>query len=307
MWILLSLTGALFQSVTGAINKRNLDISKSAINIIAFINYFFAGICLAIFFYFQTGQVFPEIKNHLNFWYGILITVPFNVIGAYFGYRALQLAEYNYVAPWLTLSTILIVIPSFLLLHELPTTLGLIGIAIVVSGAILMDYKKRRCIDDDKDEKELRQRRNKIKLYILIIGICYTITPVGMKMAILESSPVFVAVVAHLAIALTFLMIIFLFERRKFRHIFSHLDINEKYLFFALALIAGAGYAIANGSINIALGLQQTAMVMGVKRVAPVFAFFIGYIFLRERRDAKKKLLATILIVIGTILLAVFK
>jgi len=306
MWILLSSIGALFQSVTGAINKRNIDVSKNAINIIAFINYFFAGLLLAVFFYLQTGQIFPEIRNHLNFWYGMLIAVPFNVLGAYYGYKALQVAEYNYVAPWLAFTSLFIVVPAFFLLKEVPTPLSFIGIIIVVSGAVLIDYRKKRK-DLSIEEEGIRKRRNKAKLYMVIVGICYTLTPVGMKMAILESSAIFVAVIAHLSIALTFLLIIILFERKKFKTIIAHLTPSEKKLFIILALTAGAGYAIANGSINVALGQQQASLVMSVKRIAPMFSFFIGYIFLHEIRDAKKKLFATALMVVGTILITIFK
>ena len=306
MWIILSIVGAFFQSVTGAINKRNVDISKSAINIIAFVNYFFAGILLAVFLYFQTGHIFPEIRNHLNFWYGMLITVPFNVIGAYFGYKALQVAEYNYVAPWLAFTSLFTVIPAFFLLGEVPSLHSFLGIILVVLGAVMIDFKKRRK-NLSTEEKELQKRRDRAKLYIIIVGICYTLTPVGMKMAILESSAIFVAVIAHISIAIMFLVIILIFERKKVGTIFSHLTFNDKRLFFILALIAGAGYAIANGSINVALGMQQASLVMAIKRISPMFAFFIGYIFLGERLDAKRKLLATILIVIGTIVFAIFK
>jgi drug/metabolite transporter (DMT)-like permease len=306
MWIILSITGALFQSVTGAINKRNIDVSRSAINIIAFINYFFAGLLLAIFFYFQTGQIFPEIKNHLNFWYGMLITVPFNVLGAYFGYKALQVAEYNYVAPWLAFTSLFIIIPAFFLLKEVPTILSFIGILIVISGAVIMDYRKK-IKNPSVEEKELRARRNKAKLYMVVVGICYTLTPVGMKMSILESSAIFVAIVAHLSIALTFLLIILAFEWKKSKRILNHLTGKEKKIFFILALVAGAGYALANGSINVALESQQASLVMSIKRIAPMFSFFIGYIFLHETRDAKKKIFATVLMVIGTILITIFK
>lgn len=306
MWIFLSTLGALFQSVTGAINKRNIEVSKRAINIIAFINYFFAGILLAVFFYFQTGQILPEIRNHANFWHGILITVPFNVLGAYFGYKALQVAEYNYVAPWLAFTSLFIVIPSYFLLKEIPAPLSFIGIIIVLSGAVMMDFRKKRN-DLSTEEKTLVKNKNKAKLYMIVVGICYTLTPIGMKMAILESSAIFVAVIAHISIALTFLFIIIIFERKKISAIFSHLSSSEKKLFLILALTAGAGYAIANGSINVALGQQQASLVMSVKRIAPMFSFFIGYIFLNETRDAKKKIFATILMVAGTILITLFK
>jgi drug/metabolite transporter (DMT)-like permease len=306
MWILLSTLGALFQSITGAINKRNIDVSKRAINIIAFINYFFAGILLAVFFYFQTGQFLPEIKNHTNFWYGILITVPFNVIGAYFGYKALQVAEYNYVAPWLAFTSLFIVIPSYFLLGEIPSPLSFIGIIIVLSGAVMIDFRKRGK-NLNTEEKNLIKNKNKAKLYMIVVGICYTLTPVGMKMAILESSAIFVAVVAHISIALTFLLIIIIFERKKVYDILGHLSDTDKKLFFVLALTAGAGYAIANGSINVALGEQQASLVMSVKRIAPMFSFFIGYLFLNETQDAKKKIFATILMVTGTILITLFK
>lgn len=306
MWILLSATGALFQSVTGAINKRNLDVSRSSVSLVAFINYFFGSVVLVVFALWQTGHFIPQINFGANFWYGILIASSTTVIGAYFGYRALNLAEFNYISPWLTLTSLIVVVPSFLLLREIPSSPAVVGIIIIVFGALLIDYKKKH-VSMSADEELIHARNRKAKSYLIIIGIAYSISPVGMKMATLESSPIFVVVVVQLAVALSFLFAIFAYERKKIVSTIINLSARDKKIFFATALTAGVGYAISNGTVNTALTMANVSSVMAIKRIAPVFSFFIGYFFLREKRNARRKLIATILMVAGTILITIFK
>lgn len=292
--------------MSGALNKKNLEVSRSALNLIAFINYFTASLILAIFLYFQHGSLISEVGNYSYFWTGIVIVAIFNTLGAYYGYRAIHLAEFNYISPWLAATSIIIIIPSFLILGEKINSAGFLGIILVVAGAFLIDFKKRT---ENQSEKERIRRtiNNKAKVYALIMGVCYTITPVGMKMAIIESSPIFVAVLAHLSIALCFLVIILLFQRKNIFGEVKVLSGGGKKIFYGTALAAGLGYAISNGSVNVALAIAPVSLVMAVKRIAPVFSFFIGYLFFKEKNDARKKFMATILIAAGVIIVAIFR
>ncbi len=306
MWIFLSSLGALFQSVNAAVTKRNLLVSRNALNLIAFINYSTAGIILTVILFFQEKSFIPEILNMQSFLLGILIVAVFNTTGTYFGYRALHVADFNYVSPWMALTSILIVVPSFFMLGELPSLAGLLGIMLVVIGAIIIDYRRKNGIVN-ADEAARRHINKKAKIFVLIMGVCFTMSPVGMKMAIDVSSPMFVAVILHFAIAIPFLIIILLFQREKIFSEIKTLGKKNKNIFYLTAFGAGVGYAIANGSISLAMGLAPVTLVMALKRIAPIFSFFIGYVFFREKDSAKKKLIATLLMVAGAILVSVFK
>lgn len=306
MWILLSTIGALFQSVNAAITKRNLLVSRNALNLIAFINYFTAGIILTAILLFQEKSFIPEILNMRSFLLGILIVAIFNTTGTYFGYRALHVADFNYVSPWMALTSIFIVVPSFFMLGELPSLAGFLGIILVVVGAIIIDYRRKNGTISAA-EAARRHINKKAKLFVIVMGICFTMSPVGMKMAIDVSSPMFVAAILHFAIALPFLIIILLFQRGKIFSEIRMLGAKDKKIFFSTALGAGVGYAAANGSISLAMGLAPVVLIMAIKRIAPIFSFFIGYVFFREKNEAKKKLLATLLMVAGAILVSVFR
>lgn len=306
MWALLSAIGAFFQSITGALNKKNLQVSKSAINIIAFINYSVAGMLLFILLFFLTGKPVPDMGNVYNFWKGILLAVPFSVVAASLGYRALRIAEYNYISPWLALTSLIIIIPSFLFLGETPSLMGTVGIAVVVAGAVIMDYRKKKT-DYTEEEKEIVRNNRKAKIYILIVGICFSISPIGMRIAVLESSGLFAAAVVHISMALIFLFLLVLNDRQKIISIFDNMKKRDKKTFAATALSAGLSMAMANGSVFVAIGMAQAPLVIGIKRIAPVFSFFIGYIFFKEKSNARKKLLATLLMAAGAILITIFR
>lgn len=307
MWILLSTIGALFQSVTGAVNKRNLGVVKHGINFIALINYFTAGILLLMLSVFETHLVIPEIRNSMHFWEGILINVPLSVVAAIFGYKALQIGEYNYISPWLAFTSLFTIIPSFIFFREVPTLASTLGILIVIAGAVMMEYKKKRKDAMTKDEEVQHKNNRKALMYIIVVGICFSVTPIGMRMAVLESSGIFVASVVHLSMALTFIALIIFLDKKRFFAEFKSLHLSDKKIFASTALSAGLSMALANGSIYVAIGMAQAPLVMAVKRIAPMFSFFIGYLIFKETSHARRKLAATVLMVAGTILIAVFK
>ena len=306
MWIILASIGALFQSILGAINKRNLGIVRGGINVIALVNYFTAGMALFFLSFFETGLFIPEIRNDFYFWEGIFINVPLSIVAAIFGYKALRIGEYNYISPWLAFTSLFIIIPSAVFLKEVPSPLGMVGIVIVILGAIIMGYRKKR-IDLTEDEEKRHQNNRKALGYLFIVGICFSISPIGMRIAVLESTGIFVAAIVHLAMALTFLVFVLVFDRKKFPIAFRELDLADRKVFILTALSAGIVMAIANGSVYVAIGMMQAPLVMAVKRIAPIFSFFIGYLLFKETIHAKRKLVATALMVIGTILITIFK
>ena len=171
-----------------AITKRILQ-SKGLNNFIAFSSFIFGGFLLGAVFYFQNGNLVFEINDAGRFWQGILFGVSFNVLAVYFLYKALSLADLSYLMPFMVLTSIFIIIPAIFILKEIPSVTGTVGIFIVVAGAILMEFKKRRSADEKPNDYENKKKSNSRGLvYFLVTAACYVVTSVYIKVAVIESS-----------------------------------------------------------------------------------------------------------------------
>jgi drug/metabolite transporter (DMT)-like permease len=327
LWVSLSIAGALFQAVSWAMNYKNLNQIKEVQNgkaIIGFFNYAAATIVITLYAFLTKGLSF-EIKDHFEFWKGIAIAMPFNVLGVVIGYRAMQLAEYSFVTPWVTLTTLFTVVTAYVGLEEIPTGGSLVGMVFIVAGALLISFKKKSKKILSESEELQRKNMRLATIYVIIVGIAFSISPIGTKIAVQQSSPMLVVIFTQLILAILFLIMPFaLFVSRKSYNVlknekevsrkkinFSDLIASFKKLIFKknflkIALLTGIAMAIANGSIYTALQWGSVSYVMALKRLNPLFAFLIAYFIFKERKNVKRKLLATALMVAGAVLIGIF-
>jgi uncharacterized membrane protein len=299
LWIILAFNAALFQAFGAAIKKKSLQVSGMN-NIIGFISFLTAGIIFGAFFFAKTGRVVPHLSLTPDFYVAMALYAGLNIVASWSMYRALDLAEFNHLMPFITLTNLLIVIPPISLLYEKPSLLGLVGIAVIVIGALLMDLRKNDIVSV---ENELRTKNNhKGMLYFLGTAACYTITPTVAKITVLHSSVLFASFLVHILIGLGFLVMLLLAkEQQKMKELFIQ---SEKRWLLIGIILAGFAVALQNGSLNWALSLAPVASVMALYRTMPFFAFLIGIAYFKERTDLKRKILATAIMVAGAVIVA---
>lgn len=302
MWVLYSLLGAFFQATEMAVKKKALQ-TRGMNNFIAFAAFLFVGLLFGIFLFFQNSG-FAAGSLSAKFWISISSAVAVNVVATYFLYKALDLADLSYLMPFMTLTSLTVIIPPALLFKEFPSASGFLGIAVIVLGAVLMDYKKSRKTEEETS-KHIQNR--KALTYFLVTAICYTLSPALTKLAVIESSPLFATFLIHLLMGIAFgFFILLLGETDRIRNVFRDFNSSEKRYFIFTLFLAGISIAIANLSINYAYKFQDVAYVMAIKRIMPLFAFLIGIFYFKERMDIPKKIAATALMIIGAIVITIF-
>lgn len=327
LWVSLSIAGALAQAISWAMNYKNLNQIKDVQNgkaIIGFFNYTAATIAITLYAFLTKGLSF-EIKDHFEFWKGIAIAMPFNALGVVIGYRAMQLAEYSFVTPWVTLTTLFTVVTAYVGLGEIPTGGSLVGMVLIVAGALLISFKKKSKRILSESEQLQRKNMRLATFYVIIVGIAFSISLIGTKIAVQQSSPLLVVVFMQFILAILFLGMPFVLfvskksysvlknessARRKKISFAELLDSFKKLIakknFLKIALLTGIAMSIANGSIYTALQWGSVSYVMALKRLNPMFAFLIAYFIFKEHKDVKKKLVATGLMVVGAVLIGIF-
>ena len=301
MWIVYSLIGAAGQAIQTAIKKQSLQVSGMN-NVIGFVSFLVAGLALWILYIAETGSFWWESDLSARFWQGMLWYAGVNVLAFYFAYRALDLAEFSYLMPYMTLTSITMIFPAMIFLGEYPSVSDYFGIIFVVWGAILMNYKSKKNVSDAEARITVeREKKNRKGLwFFLITALCFTVAPTAAKVSIQESSVIFASFVVHILIGAGFLFLVFLFkEKKQLQKVFS--DKVPKHFLFWIC-IAGLVIALENGAINTALAQSDVASVMAIKRLMPFFAFLIAFFYFKERTEIPKKLIATALMVTGTVL-----
>ncbi|MCI0564007.1 MAG: DMT family transporter, partial [Nitrososphaera sp.] len=168
MWFWLSLSGAFFQAVQMAIKKKALQVGGMN-NAIAFVTFLFAGVLFGAVLFLESGTLEFSVRDAERFWNGTLWTIALNAVAVYFLYRALEVAELSYLMPYMTLTSLTIAIPPIFLFHEFPSLQELIGIAVVVAGAIVMEKRS----DAKREDNETRGENRKGLLYFLVTALCY--------------------------------------------------------------------------------------------------------------------------------------
>ncbi len=300
-WILYALLGSFFQAMEMAVKKKALQVSGLN-NFIAFLAYLLAGSFLGILFLLTFNDE-VLVGNFFNFANGIFWTVVLNILAIFFLYKALDLSELSYLMPFFSLISLTVIIPSIFLFQEIPSGSVLVGILIVIVGAVLIDYKK---ISTSQKDLEQMGKNRQAKIYFLLVAICWTFSTPMTKLAVLEASPILVSAIVSILISVSFIILIYVFrENRIIGKTLLDFKSSERRDFFLAVTLAGLAIAVSVASINIALQSGQVSSVIAIKRIMPVFAFFIGYFYFKEKDDLVKKIIATLLMVAGAIIIGI--
>lgn len=294
-WIALSILGAFFQALGAAMKKKTLQ-TPGMNNVIGFVAFIVAGLIFGLVYFLKTGELwYPDLSE--KFWWGMMWYAGLNILAVWFMYRALDIAEFNYLMPFMTLTTLFVAIPPMFILGEIPTIASVFGMALIVFGVLYLNYQPNK----NGQDKERRRKNFKGITYFIATAICYTIAPTYAKVTVTESSILFASFVVHILIGLGFLIMILLFrETGKLAGLL--IDPELRKLFVAIFL-AGVVIVLENGSINAALSESSVAYVFALKRLMPFFAFLLGYFYFKEKTDLKKKAIATALMVAGAVLI----
>ncbi|EKD46411.1 MAG: Drug/Metabolite Transporter (DMT) Superfamily [uncultured bacterium] len=309
-WILFAFLGAMFQAVESAIKKKALQ-TKGMNNVVAFVAYLTAGISFALMYFLKDGTLLSANNLSGTFWGSLAFLVVLNIIGVWFAYKALDLAELSYLMPFMTLTSLSLIIPPMILLGEFPSRTSLLGIVVVVIGAISMEWKRGKHLSLEDLERNKNNRKG--VLFFLGTALCYTFTPALAKVTIVESGSVlFASYVTHLLMAMGFVLWIFfmpIVERKKesLKIIMQNLTGSGARNFLLASIFAGIAIAISNGAINYALQFESVSSVFAIKRTMPLFAFMIGVFYFKEKRNLKQKIVATLIMVAGAIIITFSK
>lgn len=283
-WVFYALMAAFTLATADAISKKAM--SRTDELVIAWVR---QGYSLP---FLSLSLLFIEIP-HLDrtFYLTLLIIVPLEVTAIILYIKAIRLSPLSLSVPFMALSPVFIIVIAFFMLGELPDKSGLAGIFLIAAGAYILNVSAT----SEGFLGPLRAiKREKGSVLMIIVAIIYSVTSTVGKIAIQHSSPVFFGF--FYPVILTIVFSIILSIKGDIRKVTSR-----------PVLFLGIGFFIAIMVLShfIAISMTDVAYMISVKRTSLIFSVIYGR-FLFGEKNTGERLLGSVIMVAGVILITVF-
>ncbi|RLG71199.1 MAG: hypothetical protein DRO04_00315 [Candidatus Iainarchaeum archaeon] len=228
-------------------------------------------------------------KTSFWFWIVAVLSAFLNTFALFSYVSALKYAEISEVMPFFGLTPIILVFTSFLILGELPTIAGFVGIVLIFIATYVLNLKSNEILSP-----LYGVYRNKGQQYAILTALLWGLTSDLNKIGVLLSNPIFFIFAECLFISIFFLPI-FLKESQK--RVYDYFD--HRLLFpgiletFTLLLQYTA------------LMFAPVAYIIAIKRTSIFTTSLVGGFVFKEK-ELVKRVLVAMLVVAGIILITLF-
>lgn len=287
MWFFLALTSSVLYSF------RRLSEKKLSENLNHFVLGFAAqafslpGMALLLFF----APIPNLLSLPLNFWIPLsIIWLILYPLQAYFYYKSLKHGEISYVLPLTSFLPIFNIIFSWILISELPSLVGFLGIVAIVLGVYTINIRPNTHFLNPVTHLF----RDKPSLFMLINCLCLAFGATLDKIAIQASNPLFYTFINTLGASIILLVIAKATTNRIANPIRKH---------FKGLVMLGSFQSVAFTCYIVALSIGIVPYVLAIKSSSAILGSIWGFIFLKESLT-KYKVTALIFISFGLVLIA---
>lgn len=246
-------------------------------------------LCVVIFI---TG--IPDIEK--GFLTAFVSTVFLNLISQYLIIKAFKLSEVSLIAPLRLIIPPLVIASGFLVLKEVPSLLGVVGIALTVIGFWIFFL-----IEYNTSTGEIMRRifLDKGARYGLCSSILFAASFPFDKKIVVTSSALFSVAATLSALGLIFLLLFTLFDRSFIKNCVRTLKT------FPMPILYISAWSAFGTTLTFqALNYSLAAYASSLKRLQVLWTIILAGRFLKEK-NAKRRFFASIIILSG-IMLSVF-
>lgn len=279
MWILLALLCSLFNALQGAHGKRILGHIDPYVVTWAMFPYALPLLILALW-----AAGLPSVKP--SFWPALAVTLAVNLLAFTLYVRAIKLSPLSLTFPFLAFTPLFLVVTGSIALGELPDTLGIVGIVLIVVGAYVLNLDRLREGFLGPVRSIARERGS---LLMLIVAALWAISATADKVALLNSSPFFFLVIFHLLFPVLYFPILRVKAIGRTRQLLSEAPALLAFAFLGALMLLFQMPAIR---------LTLVSYVIAIKRAGMIFSILLGYFFFGERQ-LKVRLAGASLMVAG--------
>ena len=285
MWFGLALAAALFQVLRNTAMKRLGHALDEYINVWGRFTFLlpWALVTAAV-----TG--WPTLKSGFYAWclaFGVCQTLSTLALS-----KALKLADISLVTALWKVGLLILLGMAWVTIGETPSALGIAGVLLSAAGVYLLNVTRAHVSAWEPLTVLVRDRGQR---YTLLAALFYAPSVITIKKAILASSTAAGTFGAYLAASLIMTPL----ALRTSAHHFPAVPRHWKE-FVALGLFA----ALTTLSQGKAYTLTLSSYVEAVKQVEILFAMAVGVIFFGEAQRVRETALGAVVMLAGTVLLA---
>ena len=265
LWLILSVFSGLFQSIRDLFSKKELQSLDEYV--VSFsMSFFSLPFLLPLLF-------FTEIPNlDVTFWFLVLAIGCLFSTASILYLKAIKISPLSLSVPMLAFTPLLLLITSPLMLGEFPSSLGLIGVLLIVAGTYALSIK-------DVREGYLAPFRALIKekgpLIMLFVAVLFSIGANLIKIGIQQSSPLIFPAILNASTSALLLPVMLIKTKKAAEKIRNN---------FVVLFIIGLFGGLMSICAQTAMQLGIVPYVISVKRTNIIFSTSYGYLFFKEKR-----------------------
>lgn len=267
MWSLFAVAAAFFAALERTLMKGAVDVASD--RVIVFTRYGVAALIAVVMLFFVD---IPTV--HPMFYPSAFLGCFADVTAIVFMSRALRLSQMSRVVPLLSFTPVFLLLTGFVILGELPSLIGVVGVVIVVIGSYLFH------VESSRQSIWLPFRmmfQDKGARYMVGTAFGFSLAIPLFKNAILNSSALFTLGVT-LSFSTTLLLIYHLIVRKRpLKDILPGKQSRK--------ILIGLGVTVfcVALSVNLAFTTGLVSYVVSIKRLSILLNIVIGFVFFQEQ------------------------
>jgi drug/metabolite transporter (DMT)-like permease len=219
--------------------------------------------------------------------------LPLLTIGLVLHYRAIRVSPLSLTLPFLSFTPVFVLFTGGLILNETLSSQGIVGMLLVVLGGYVLNLDAARYGYLGPIKAIWREPGSAM---MLVVAFIYSLSSVGGKVMILNSSPLFTA----LTIFILFGLILTAFLLATGKATLRNLTRNHR-----LGALAGLIVFAEMVCHNMAMNLVAAAYMITIKRTAGIFSVIYGWLLFHET-GIRFRLLGTAIMTAGAALIALW-
>ena len=285
IWAILSILSGFSVATSDALLKKYLIKEKTML--LVWSRFGFASLFLLLIF------PFVDVPNlDIIFWVILLMLIPLEIVALFLYVKSIQQSPLSLTLPFLAFTPLFLIPISYFALGELPSTIGIVGISLIVIGSYIINFSSSKGILGPF--KALVKEKG--SLMMLAVAFIYSITSAVSKIPLQRSNALFFSILYTIMIFLVLTILIFNNIKNNIKNIKNNIK------GFAYS---GFFYGLMILFHFIALSLVIVPYMISLKRTSSIFGVAYGWLMFKERKIAER-MFGTLLMVCGAVLILLF-
>lgn len=237
------------------------------------------------------GGKLPHL-NHL-FWTAVCVSGLINIVTSYLYNRSIQISTLSATVPFLSFTPAFLVVVAFVLLGEMPTTWGIIGISLAVLGGYWLLGSKADHISKGDTVSNFNVSQG--STYMILVAFLWSVSNAFDKIGVQNSSPLVFGAAIQIIVAVGS----YVLQRLRIGTYELMQPIGmEQRIPWPYVVLAGVTSVISYYINLVATQNLEVSYVIAIKRSGCIWSVLLGKLFFKER-NLRQKIPSILLMVVG--------